>query len=288
MATCNPSELIEAAKCFQCLSSKELKAVIAQLLCNISQGDVGNCDNRITLTDSLLNDLFIQGSTHLLSVSLPNLTSFITGNLVIAGCSSLQSMSAPLLGTVALELNINSNPVLTTLDISSIQTVGAGALTVDYCDLLTSINVTSLVSAIGINIDNNLALTTINLPSLTICPGDINFSSNPLLTSISIAPTVGGWTFSGINFVASNCSLLTSFNSGPIVLPLNVNVLFDGCALDQTSVELILALGVASGTSGSTFDLSGGTNFGQSGLSPAGAANLAALLAAPNVVSMNP
>jgi hypothetical protein len=36
MATCNPSTLIESAKCFQCLSKKELQAVIAQLLCNIS------------------------------------------------------------------------------------------------------------------------------------------------------------------------------------------------------------------------------------------------------------
>jgi len=36
MATCNPTTLLESAKCFSCLSKKELQAVIAQLLCNIT------------------------------------------------------------------------------------------------------------------------------------------------------------------------------------------------------------------------------------------------------------
>lgn len=35
MATCSTSELMEAGKCFQCLSKKELWIVIAQLLCEI-------------------------------------------------------------------------------------------------------------------------------------------------------------------------------------------------------------------------------------------------------------
>lgn len=38
MATCNTSSLLTSAKCFSCLSKKELQAVIAQLLCNISGG----------------------------------------------------------------------------------------------------------------------------------------------------------------------------------------------------------------------------------------------------------
>lgn len=36
MATCNPSDLIAAAKCFVPLTKKELLAVMAQLLCNIN------------------------------------------------------------------------------------------------------------------------------------------------------------------------------------------------------------------------------------------------------------
>lgn len=42
MATCSPSELLDAAKCFECLSKQELQAVIAQLLCNINAGGGGN------------------------------------------------------------------------------------------------------------------------------------------------------------------------------------------------------------------------------------------------------
>jgi len=38
MAACTPSTLLDSAKCFSCLSKKELQAVIAQLLCNISSG----------------------------------------------------------------------------------------------------------------------------------------------------------------------------------------------------------------------------------------------------------
>lgn len=41
MATCNPSTLLASASCFQCLSKKELQAIIAQLLCNISDGSGG-------------------------------------------------------------------------------------------------------------------------------------------------------------------------------------------------------------------------------------------------------
>lgn len=41
MATCNTSQLLASAKCFSCLSKKELQAVIAQLLCNISSGSTG-------------------------------------------------------------------------------------------------------------------------------------------------------------------------------------------------------------------------------------------------------
>lgn len=41
MAVCNTSTLLESAKCFSCLSKKELQAVIAQLLCNISSAGTG-------------------------------------------------------------------------------------------------------------------------------------------------------------------------------------------------------------------------------------------------------
>ena len=49
MATCNPSSLLEQAKCFSCLSKKELQAITAQLLCNIAEG--GGSAARSVYTD---------------------------------------------------------------------------------------------------------------------------------------------------------------------------------------------------------------------------------------------
>lgn len=41
MATCSASTLVEAAKCFECLSKQQLQAVIAQLLCDINANGGG-------------------------------------------------------------------------------------------------------------------------------------------------------------------------------------------------------------------------------------------------------
>jgi hypothetical protein len=50
MATCNASELLAAAKCFSCLTKKELRAITVQLLCNISDsgGGVGGGFQNLT------------------------------------------------------------------------------------------------------------------------------------------------------------------------------------------------------------------------------------------------
>jgi hypothetical protein len=36
--SCDPNQLLESSKCFQCLDEKQLKMVIAYLLCQISTG----------------------------------------------------------------------------------------------------------------------------------------------------------------------------------------------------------------------------------------------------------
>jgi hypothetical protein len=38
MATCSAQDLLTAGACFECLTKKELQIVIAQLLCEISEG----------------------------------------------------------------------------------------------------------------------------------------------------------------------------------------------------------------------------------------------------------
>jgi hypothetical protein len=41
MATCSAETLLEAGKCFQCLTKKELQIVITQLLCEIQDANSG-------------------------------------------------------------------------------------------------------------------------------------------------------------------------------------------------------------------------------------------------------
>lgn len=68
MATCNPSTLIEQAKCFQGLSKKELQAVIAQLLCNISDQP-----NEPVLVNVTIPFNLVSGTTDSVTYNMTNL-----------------------------------------------------------------------------------------------------------------------------------------------------------------------------------------------------------------------
>lgn len=318
MATCNPSELISDAACFQCLSNKELKAVIAQLLCNISQGGAGDCDDRIVITSDTVGVFCLTASTTVTSISFPNATAFNQSLetetcLNVAGCSNLISFSAPQVQTAQQDFNINSMPLLSVLDIHSIVSV-PGFFVLNYLDVLASINLPNLTSAGAIFFDNNALLTTLNVPLLSTVSTDVAINVNPLLTSISLSSLVsigGAFAFdnntamtsidmplmttyvgaAGTGIVANTCPNLTTFNAPNIIFSAGAGVVvdFNGCALNQTSVEQILSRGVATGGGGGAImDLSGGTNFGQAGLSPAGAADLATLLGNGWTVLMNP
>lgn len=78
----------------------------------------------------------------------------------------------------------------------------------------------------------------------------------------------------------SNCPLLVTPLIGPFTVGNNATISFNGCALDQATVEFILTRCVASAAFlNGTLDLSGGTNFGAGGLSVQGASDLATLQA---------
>lgn len=47
---CNPNDLLEQARCFQCLSHKELQQVIAYLLCQISESPSGQSSQLVQYT----------------------------------------------------------------------------------------------------------------------------------------------------------------------------------------------------------------------------------------------
>lgn len=256
MATCNPSELLADAACFQCLSNKELKAVIAQLLCNISQGGGGNPGD-LVFSDALISTLALGGFSSVTSISLPNATDADTGGIQIGQFGpmmpNLTSISAPSMTVISgsdfssnNSLSIMNCPLITTINFPAVQTMAVN-LVIELCDVIPSISFPSLTSVGGsMMLDSNANLQSIDLPLLT---------------------TFLGGTSGGLN--ASTNPNLTSFNAPNLLIP-NVNnttVTFNGDSLDQASVDQILARGVASGLNKNSIeiDLSGGTNSSPTG-----------------------
>lgn len=250
--------------------------MIAQLLCNISQS--APTAGQLLIPDAIISTLALDGIPSITSISIPNATDADFIGIAIGqstGMAGVVSVSAPSITQISGSdfSNLNSLqfvacPVLTSIDFPLLQTL-AGNMVMEITGL-TSISFPSLVSIGGVfYLDQNPALVSIDLPLMT--------------TYVPIVP--------GSGIVASNCPNLSSFNAPNLVIPnINLTVVdFSGDALDQTSVEQILARGVASGLNVPvTIDLSGGTNFGQAGLSPAGAADLATLLGNGVTVLMNP
>lgn len=110
------------------------------------------------------------------AVELPNLLAVST-YFEISGCSALTSISAPLLGVVSIGLDINTNNLLTEIDLSS------------------------LASSAFVNISGVPLLTVINLPLLDGSPA--TFAGNPLLTSILIPAFTHGQLTTGSNAITS-------------------------------------------------------------------------------------
>lgn len=162
---------------------------------------------------------------------------------------------------------LNKCSKLTSFSAPAISSVGIPsvvAITVDTCPLLTSFLVPSLTTIFG-----NLQVT--NCPSI----GAIDI---PNVTTIFDGAATGGvFTDNDVSLVTFNC---------PQWIPTNgQSFSFVNCALNVSSVELILRRCVLAGVTTCTIDLSGGTNAGTASLSAQGQADVATLGAQ---VTMNP
>ena len=158
----------------------------------------------------------------------PGITSMSWPNLVSIDPTNTQSGY----------LSIQSNDGLTSVDISSLQTV-AGGVSILTNSALTTLITTSLTSSGSINLASN-NLTSISFPALTTAPDS--------------------------SFIANNNSALVSV-SIPVFVPTNgKNMSFSGCALNVASVNHILARCVANaGYVTGTVDVSGGTSAAPAG-----------------------
>ena len=149
----------------------------------------------------------------------------------------------PSLTTLALALGIDANEAMTTLDLSSLQSVGELTIdsndnvpTVDLSGLRTSqsigmqgnttlvtIAANALTSADEIDLENDASLASVSLPALTTSQISITVANLPALTSIALpALTEAG------AFAVANDPLLTALQlpavtaiDGPLVIESN-------------------------------------------------------------------
>jgi len=174
----------------------------------------------------------------------------------------IQALS--LAGALSLRvLDVFDNPSLASVDLPVLKTfVGAPfySLGIARNPVLTTISANALVSAVGsVDFNTNVALINISLNALVFVSGYFSIAECASLSSLSLPALIQQGTLS--NFYAGNCASLTTFNA-PKWLPTNGRqLLFNGCALNATSVDHILARCVANpGFVSGIVNLSGGTS----------------------------
>lgn len=199
----DPETLAEAAKCYQCIPQGMLRRVQAYLLCQIASGGSGppvDCpqDMQIAWTPTNLSigdliyyqaldglgtatsfvysgttmmGLSIAASPSLASISFPNLTGIDPGDLEswdnqFNANPVLVSFSAPNLTYVSGLLGLTGNTQLSSINLSSVQTVSFGSFSITNC-AITSLDLHSLVTAgEGLSISNCAALVSVDISSL--------------------------------------------------------------------------------------------------------------------------
>jgi len=175
--------------------------------------------------------------------------------------------------------------------------IAFGDLQSDDITLVTSADFSGLrcvkAAAIGTGslfFDAGFILTSVNLDNLIFVERDLHFSVCSIITDIGLPKLERLGNISGSNhgnLFADQCTALTNF-SFPVFIMRDWNFAFDQDNLSATSVEHILARGVASPITSAQIFLDNGTNAGLSSLSAQGQADYATLVGEGNTVSTNP
>jgi sugar lactone lactonase YvrE len=132
--------------------------------------------------------------------------SALAGDLTIADNPSLTTVDASSLVTVGGSVDLSGNTSLTTIDASSLTTVG-GSLDVSGNTSATAIDASSLVTCGGsVDLSGNTSLTTIDASSLTTVGGSLDVSGNTTATTIDASSLV---TVGGSVDLSGNTSLTT-------------------------------------------------------------------------------
>lgn len=195
---------------------------------------------------------------------------------------ALETVSAPLLESVGGDVSVVDNANLTTLQMGSIETIGS-SLDFSTCPSLVDLDFSALTS-IGATLNaNNVGVESLYMPLLATV-GAIRTDQNPSLTNIdftSLVTNSSDWT-------GDSCPLLVSILVPNLVVTDGTAIQINNCALNATTVALLLRRCVVSAVTTCLIDLSGGTNAGLASLSAQGQADYAALVLAGNTVTLNP
>lgn len=259
-----------------------------------------------------INTLSISSLAALTSLDFSALTTLI-GNLVLSGLSSLTTLNFPVLNFGGSGISFNSSPALTTLGLPAL----AKGSTIGFNDLgISSLSLPSLTALRGVlsTGGNNPSLTSISAPNLVVAAGGITLLGVPALSSLTLtslsktgqfslttnsaittislpAITIIGSTVTTVLSIV-NATALSNFTLGSGLKQMAGNVAITGCALNQASVDGVLArLAALDGTAGTTVfgtgrtvNLTGGTT---STPSAAGLASKATLQARGVTVTNN-
>lgn len=239
--------------------------------------------------DENLGGFTITGQRSLTALSFPELERINPGHLVIGSSGarnhSLASISAPKLESITGKLDVSYNLRLSHIEFPALKTgpgAGSTGMMISGNDYLASISFPAMEStAFTLNIVGNKYLASLNFPILSQCGAALLISYNEYLPSCSFPSLV---TVDGNVTVTHNYALQSA--SLPVFVPSNGRAIsFLGCALDQASVDHILARCVAASSYVSgTVNLSGGTN---SAPGPQGVIDKAALQARGVIVITN-
>jgi len=201
----------------------------------------------LTALQTVGGSLFLGASMPFI-ISLPNLLTvgIASGDLQFHANNNVTSISCPKLTTVAGNFIFFSCPALTSVDLSSLQTVGvAGNGRLDW------------------NTDPLLA--SISFPSLTQVRFSLNFNACTGLQTINIPQS--GFTITGLTGVVGNgCTVLTNWQVPGWVIPNNQVINIQNASLTAASVNSILARAVAPPTmTGGTINLNLGASSAPTG-----------------------
>lgn len=275
----------------------------AGIFCNFSRNAAP--DTTFSFPDLVISiqNFIIQNCANLTSVSVPRLHTALGGSGFLFDNSVLTTQVNASALTYADRLTC-SDGLLTILNFPVLVSVGAGGLDLSVTHHATSIVLTAFKTCGGTLLLNDIPLTTsMSLPALQTIAGNFNFDGNPNLTSISLPALIsvtGNFTgdantsltslplpsFASLvgDILMTGCTILGSVSIPNLIFADGHTVDFRNCALNAASINQILARGVASATTTSDYELTGGTNAAPSGQ---GVADKATLIGLGNTVNTN-